>query len=36
VEMFLEDLRDGAPPEGWESDLELTLRTIELLAHFGA
>jgi hypothetical protein len=36
VELFLEDLRDEAPPEGWESDLELTLRTIELLAHFGA
>jgi hypothetical protein len=36
VDMFIEDLREGAPPEGWESDLELTLRTIELLGHFGA
>jgi hypothetical protein len=37
VEMFLENLRDAAPHEdGWEADLELTLRTLELLQHFGA
>jgi len=36
VELFLDDLRDAAPDEGWESDLELTLRTLELLSFFGA
>ncbi len=35
VELFLEALRNGAPPEGWTEDLELTLRTLELLTFFG-
>lgn len=35
VEMFLETLRAGAPEQGWKDDPGLTLRTIELLAHYG-
>jgi hypothetical protein len=34
VEGFLEMLEQSAPPEGWTDDLGLTLRTLELLAHF--
>ncbi|HVL64737.1 MAG TPA: hypothetical protein VM573_06145 [Actinomycetota bacterium] len=33
VEAFLEALREAAPREGWD-DLGLTLRTLELSAHF--
>lgn len=36
VDLFLEDLRDAAPPQGWESDLELTIRALELMSYFGA
>ena len=36
VDMFLEKLRAEAPPSGWDEDLGLTLRTLELMAHFGA
>jgi hypothetical protein len=36
VELFVENLRDAAPAEGWPDDLGLTLRTLELLSHFGA
>jgi hypothetical protein len=36
VESFLEELRREAPPEGWPDELGLTLRTLELSAHFGA
>jgi len=32
VEMFAEALRNTAPDEGWPDDLELTLRTTEVLA----
>jgi hypothetical protein len=35
VEGFLDRLADGAPPEGWADDLGLTVRTLELLTHFG-
>lgn len=36
VELFLERLRDAGGSEGFPDDLGLTLRTLELLAHFGA
>ncbi|MGH2695215.1 MAG: hypothetical protein ACRDJJ_10445 [Actinomycetota bacterium] len=36
VEMFLDALTGEAPPEGWESNLELTLRALELMRRFGA
>ncbi|MGH2789101.1 MAG: hypothetical protein ACRDJV_14540 [Actinomycetota bacterium] len=36
VDSFLDELRDGAPAAGWESDLDLTILTLELLDHFGA
>jgi hypothetical protein len=36
VELFLDRLRDEAGIEGFPEDLGLTLRTLELLAHFGA
>ena len=36
VELFVEQLRTGAPSPGWDDDLGLTLRTLELVAHFGA
>jgi hypothetical protein len=32
LEMFAESLRSTAPDEGWPEDLELTLRTTEILA----
>lgn len=35
AEMFLDRLVEAAPPEGWRDDLGLTVRTLELLAHFG-
>ena len=34
IEMFLEDSRAEAPEEGWADDLGLSLRTLELMAHF--
>jgi hypothetical protein len=34
VDAFLESLEQAAPPGGWSDDLGLTLRTLELLAHF--
>ncbi|MDQ3951480.1 MAG: hypothetical protein M3279_00755 [Actinomycetota bacterium] len=36
VETFVEELSDGAPARGWDDDLGLTLRTLELLAVLGA
>jgi hypothetical protein len=36
VETFLERLEQAAPPAGWADDLGLTLRTLELLAHYAA
>lgn len=36
VDRFLDDLRDAAPPQGWESDLELTVRVLELMSYFEA
>ena len=36
VDMFLDRLRDATGPDGFSDDLGLTLRTLELLAHFGA
>jgi hypothetical protein len=36
VDEFMEELRTSSSPEGWRDDLGLTLRTLELLAHFGA
>lgn len=33
VELFLDALLDGAPPEGWPGDIGLGLRTLELLEH---
>ena len=36
VETFVDELRDAAGPEGFADDLGLTLRTLELLDHFGA
>ncbi len=35
VEVFLEELLDEAPAEGWPDDLGLTLRTLELVDAFG-
>ena len=35
VDRFLDKLREGGPPEGWGDDPKLTLRTLELIAHFG-
>jgi hypothetical protein len=35
VEGFLDRLSDDAAPDGWADDLGLTVRTLELLAHFG-
>ena len=32
VEVFMDELRDKAAPDGWADDLGLTLRTLELLA----
>jgi len=32
VDGFLEELKSDAPPEGW-SDLELTMRALELMAY---
>ena len=34
VELFLDELRDSAPGDGWPDDLGLTLRTAELVQHF--
>jgi len=34
VDAFLEQLRSESPPEGWPNDLDLTLRVLELTAHF--
>ncbi|HWL66539.1 MAG TPA: hypothetical protein VNP73_11245, partial [Actinomycetota bacterium] len=34
VETFLDDLRSAAPAAGWADDLGLTIRLLELLAHF--
>ena len=34
VETFLESLRAEAPAEGWPDDLGLSLRALELMAHF--
>jgi hypothetical protein len=36
VETFLEELLDAAAPAGFDDDLGLTLRTLELWAHLGA
>lgn len=36
VETFAEDLRESAPERGWDDDLGLTLRTLELMAALGA
>jgi hypothetical protein len=36
VDQFVEELRSAAPATGWRDDLGLTLRTLELLAHFEA
>jgi hypothetical protein len=36
VDSFIDSLREAASTEGWPDDLELTLRTVELFAHFGA
>jgi hypothetical protein len=36
VDRFMDELRDEPPEEGWPDDLGLTLRTLELLARFGA
>jgi hypothetical protein len=35
VDVFIESLRTQAPPEGWQADIELTLRALEALDHFG-
>jgi hypothetical protein len=35
VETFLDQLVDGAPGEGWEDDVELTIRTLELAHYLG-
>ena len=35
VEEFVDELRDRAAPDGFADDLGLTLRTLELLDHFG-
>lgn len=36
VELFLDNLRDAAPSEGWRDDLDLTLRALELFVHYDA
>lgn len=36
VEEFVEELRESAPEHGWDDDLGLTLRTLELVAALGA
>lgn len=36
VEGFVDELREAAPEQGWEDDLGLTLRTLELIAALGA
>ncbi len=36
VEEFVDELRDSAPERGWDDDLGLTLRTLELIAALGA
>lgn len=36
IEAFVEELVAAAPAHGWESDLGLTLRTLEVLAYLGA
>lgn len=36
VEAFVEEVRDAAPTQGWDDDLGLTLRTLELMAALGA
>jgi hypothetical protein len=36
VEAFVEELRDAAPERGWDDDLGLTLRTLELMDALGA
>lgn len=33
VDLFLEELREQAPPAGWPDDLGLTIRTLELVAR---
>jgi len=35
VEMFLDELREEAPADGWDDDLGLTLRSLELLEFAG-
>ena len=35
VEAFLDSLVEAAPGDGWPEDLGLTVRTLELLAHYG-
>jgi hypothetical protein len=35
VELFIEDLRDEPPPQGWADDLGLTMRAVELLDAAG-
>jgi hypothetical protein len=36
VELFIDNLREAGPAQGWPDDLGLTLRTLELMTHFGA
>jgi hypothetical protein len=36
IDRFLDELQAEAPEPGWPADLGLTLRSLELLAHFGA
>lgn len=36
VDLFIDELQASAPPEGWADDLGLTLRTLEVVAGFGA
>ena len=36
VDQFIERLQEAAPPRGWPDDMGLTLRTLELIARFGA
>ena len=35
VESFLDSLLEGAPPEGWHDDPELTLRALEVASFWG-
>jgi len=35
LEMFIAELQEEMPPEGWRDDVGLTLRTLELLSFFG-